>query len=86
MYKDIYFVDGGGNADWVIYELVTTNFKGISYDNDPISLAPKDQINGAMATGTWRCGSRCYSVVLRARIRDTSNNYSEPVDITFKCH
>jgi hypothetical protein len=86
LYKDIYFVDEGGNADLVMYDLTYTDFKGISVDNDPISSTPEDQKRGAVVTGTWRCGARKYTVILRARIHDTADNYSEPEDIEFICH
>jgi hypothetical protein len=87
IYKDIYFMDSGGDATTVVYKLISTTIENFKVNDDTILASSDEQKYEASVTGTWECGTKYhnYLVVLEARILDKAGNLSEPVSITFSC-
>jgi hypothetical protein len=86
-YKDIYFRDFQGDAETVVYELVSLkpDTAEILIGTDPISSNQGEQKVGTYVTVKWACGEQSYVVVLRTQILDVKGNKSNPKDITFDC-
>lgn len=85
IYADIYFKDDEGDAYLVAYELVNSTTKDIVIRDDAIAVPANDQISGTVATVTWSCFTRGYTVTLKARIIDKADNQSDPFPVTFDC-
>ncbi len=90
IYKEIYFIDTDGDADYVTYRLISyTNIdpKDIKILNDDIKSGPDEQKTGAIVEAPWWCKQKYhnYTILLEARIVDNAKNQSEPFDLEFYC-
>ena len=89
IYKDIYFMDPDGDADFVEYKLIGYQNivqSDIKVSPDDIEPSPEQKTEATVAA-PWYCKTKYhnYTITLEARIVDEAGNKSMPFLLEFYC-
>jgi hypothetical protein len=84
-YRDLYFNDPDGDADYISLEETSSSLPYPSeISGGELDVPAQEQKTGAMIPIHWICDQKM-NIVLEIRISDRLGNASEPVNLTFSC-
>jgi hypothetical protein len=84
-YRDLYFTDPDGDADYVSLDETSSSLSypsGVS--GGELDVPAQEQIAGAMIPIHWICNQKM-DIVFASRISDRLGKVSEPVNLAFSC-